>query len=556
MVNMKAFAYKSDRWGWATGVTESTGDVSITPANENFKIFDGVTISDGAISLTNTGSEKASLQTLSGLGAEVPATPTTLATKDEGVAIYAADKYFFLGLSINSYTYYNDNATTIVKNAVSRLLKGESLIEMTISQVCANPQYILSDINMSDYTYTLTLSSLDGATVYYTLNGGAKTKYTEALTLKRKDVVVAIAEQEGRTSSEEVTITAPDLSGSGTESLAAPSQSGIDVVGACYTIPYTYNRGSANNVTGVKMNIANGVVCNVNTGYIINKIEVTAIGNACTFDLTGVYVDDSETSVLGETLSFENNGTSGSKTTSFSLYLNAQKSIKFTTDKIDGNQTQANMAIKFYYTIPDDPTTLHTVTFSADVDGFATFCPEKHVIIPEGVTAYIAKAENNALTLTEIEKYIPANTGVILKGTAGETAEFVTTGCTVDVTGNELTGVTKATTVEANSVYGLSVKDNVVAFYKYAGTTIEANKAYYKAPAAAESTETSTAASAAVLRFNFGQEDGEMGNVTGINAVTIENRVDNVIYDLRGRRVQSLDRPGLYIVNGKKVAIQ
>jgi hypothetical protein len=38
--------------------------------------------------------------------------------------------------------------------------------------------------------------------------------------------------------------------------------------------------------------------------------------------------------------------------------------------------------------------------------------------------------------------------------------------------------------------------------------------------------------------------------------VTIENRVDNVIYDLRGRRVQSLDRPGLYIVNGKKVAIQ
>jgi hypothetical protein len=35
MVNMKAFAYKSDRWGWATGVTESTGDVSITPATLN-----------------------------------------------------------------------------------------------------------------------------------------------------------------------------------------------------------------------------------------------------------------------------------------------------------------------------------------------------------------------------------------------------------------------------------------------------------------------------------------------------------------------------------------
>jgi hypothetical protein len=63
-------------------------------------------------------------------------------------------------------------------------------------------------------------------------------------------------------------------------------------------------------------------------------------------------------------------------------------------------------------------------------------------------------------------------------------------------------------------------------------------------------------ASAPVVRFNFGQEDPELGNVSGINAVSIENRVDNVIYDLRGRRVQSLDRPGLYIMNGKKISVK
>jgi hypothetical protein len=44
--------------------------------------------------------------------------------------------------------------------------------------------------------------------------------------------------------------------------------------------------------------------------------------------------------------------------------------------------------------------------------------------------------------------------------------------------------------------------------------------------------------------------------VSGINAVTIENRAADVIYDLRGRRVQSLDRSGLYIVNGKKVVVK
>jgi hypothetical protein len=264
--------------------------------------------------------------------------------------------------------------------------------------------------------------------------------------------------------------------------------------------------------------------------------------------LTGVYVDDAETSVLGETLSFESSTTDGSSTTSFIVdNLNATKTIKFTVANVEGGQTQANMAYTFYYTIPEDPTILHTVTFSDAVEGYATFCPAKNVLIPEGVTAYIAKAENNALTLSEIKVCIPANTGVILKGTAGETAEFETTGFTADVTGNELTGVTKETTIEAKSVYVLSAEgEEGVGFFVFSGTTIPANKAYYKAPAAS---------TISALHFNFGETE-EPGNVTGINAVAIENNAQQVIYDLRGRRVQSLDRPGLYIVNGKKVAIQ
>lgn len=40
---------------------------------------------------------------------------------------------------------------------------------------------------------------------------------------------------------------------------------------------------------------------------------------------------------------------------------------------------------------------------------------------------------------------------------------------------------------------------------------------------------------------------------TGIDEVTTDSDKSTVIYDLMGRRVQDMSRPGIYIVNGKKV---
>lgn len=40
---------------------------------------------------------------------------------------------------------------------------------------------------------------------------------------------------------------------------------------------------------------------------------------------------------------------------------------------------------------------------------------------------------------------------------------------------------------------------------------------------------------------------------TGIDEISIDSAKKNVIYDLMGRRVKSMTRPGIYIVNGKKV---
>jgi hypothetical protein len=183
--------------------------------------------------------------------------------------------------------------------------------------------------------------------------------------------------------------------------------------------------------------------------------------------------------------------------------------------------------------------------------GYATFSSAQSTIIPEGVTAYTGELSESGkyLNLNEISGYIPANTGVILAGK--DDADLNSTIYTIAaVENNALSASVEATTVAANSVYTLAYDGEDVAtvgLYKFASTQVAANKAYLKLEAGA---------SAPVVRFNFGQEDPELGNVSGINAVSIENRVDNVIYDLRGRRVQSLDRPGLYIMNGKKISVK
>lgn len=54
-----------------------------------------------------------------------------------------------------------------------------------------------------------------------------------------------------------------------------------------------------------------------------------------------------------------------------------------------------------------------------------------------------------------------------------------------------------------------------------------------------------------IINVAFGNND----NFTGINDITVKNGAD-VIYDLTGRKVDSITTTGIYIVNGKKVFIK
>ena len=192
------------------------------------------------------------------------------------------------------------------------------------------------------------------------------------------------------------------------------------------------------------------------------------------------------------------------------------------------------------------------VTISAA--GYATFYAPVAVEVTGSVKAYTVTINGEWATLNEIESGdIPANTGVVLEGTA-DTYDFAVTNTTATVA-SDLTGTTAATyiTDDAYVLGYINVAEEgqpekmEVGFYTATKNQQEntswknnSHKAYL--PKAA-------GMSAASYSFRFGE------GTTGIENVEVENTV-NVIYDLTGRRVEEITAPGIYIVNGKKVLVK
>ena len=168
-----------------------------------------------------------------------------------------------------------------------------------------------------------------------------------------------------------------------------------------------------------------------------------------------------------------------------------------------------------------------------------TFSADGKAAVPAGVTAYIGKLNGETVTLEEISGAIPANTGILYKGTTpGQTVKFYATNDDeATVTDNILapTGSAGKTLSEGDYVLATINNGQNLGFYPVNGpTAYGAFKAYIP----------SGSVSAAKLAINFGDE-------TGIATLSHE-KTDNVYYDLQGRRVMNPTK-GLFIVNGKKV---
>ena len=173
--------------------------------------------------------------------------------------------------------------------------------------------------------------------------------------------------------------------------------------------------------------------------------------------------------------------------------------------------------------------------------GASTLYAPVALSLPEeqGLTVYTAEQNGECLTLTEVESVIPANTGVILMGTAG-TYNFTISDDASDPVG-QLTG-TVATMANPNNdrIYTLQKPGNDFVMKKYNGPNLNGFKAYFVMP---------DNSNVQALRLSFGE-------TTGIETVVNGNENGKLeIYDMSGRRVEKMTK-GLYIVNGQKVLVK
>ena len=178
------------------------------------------------------------------------------------------------------------------------------------------------------------------------------------------------------------------------------------------------------------------------------------------------------------------------------------------------------------------------------------------------IKAYVGSffdAATTELTVTNIKTIVPARTGIIVKGTAGQKVQLpvVTANSNVYVA-NLFTAATTDTDLEATTgTYtnyyltngSLSSVEAYLNKYGVSSLTIPAGHAYLQIP-------TSLIPAGSKLRIVFG--DGETpGEATYIEEIKDNNESSNskTIYNFSGQRI-SAPTKGLNIINGKKALVK
>lgn len=205
-------------------------------------------------------------------------------------------------------------------------------------------------------------------------------------------------------------------------------------------------------------------------------------------------------------------------------------------------------------------TTVPTATINiaaACTDGdkrYGTYSNSKAFIVPADLTVYEVSVIGGEMLLEAYatDDIVPANTGVLVAGDAGDHDVMLTTGGTSKLGSDNMlratgTGIDAAAMSAADAsckFYRLTMHEGTqIGFFwgaaEGAAFAVAANKAYLAVP----NTE-----AGAVKGFRFGENTDAIIEIMRNG----ENEKMSAIYDLSGRRVMKPTK-GLYIMNGKKV---
>ena len=393
----------------------------------------------------------------------------------------------------------------------------------------------------------------EGAKVYYTTDGTEPSatngkEYTVPFKITETTTVMAVAVNEGGSSKvvsavykvfavgeveDVLTLTTTGVSGTGYK-----DWSGITVNSAAV---YKGQSAGGNESIQLRSNNSNSGIVTTASGGKVKSINVewntnTAVGR--TLDVYG-----SNTAYTAATDLYDRN-TQGTKLGSI-VYGTS------TTFEIDGDYKCIGLRSNNGAMYLNSISIVWDTNFELSVgnSGYATLYHGYNVTIPANVECYAATTvEKGYVSLEPVTGILPANTGVIVKATAGE-YKFEATAETASVE-SLLKGSTVSEVVTpAGTAYVLGVNEGVVGFYRAEldmndGVAFlnNANKAYLVVPAASQAVQ--------YFSFNFG------AGTTGIEGVEAEGAVSGKIYDITGREVKAITTPGIYIVGGKKVVVK
>ena len=198
-------------------------------------------------------------------------------------------------------------------------------------------------------------------------------------------------------------------------------------------------------------------------------------------------------------------------------------------------------------------------TLNVSAAGWASLYLDFPAAIPDfgdeeaGVYIVTGVKEGNYLNLVKVtEGVLPANTGVIVKAAQGTYDFMYSEEGQADVSGNLLKGSVVDEYIEGKA-YVLGNKSGI-GFYQAelnknatgnAGDTHFKNNAYKSYLLSSDIFGVNKSAG---FRFAF-------GGTTAVEDVEIVNEKEE-IYDLTGRKLSEITKPGIYIVKGKKVLVK
>ena len=513
------------------------------------------------------GATKPVVPTLTAGGNFVGSKSVAITCATEGAKIYYTtngDEPTAVNGTEYSAPFEITETTTVKAIAVNEV--GESgVATATYTRVAATPEISFSGEATFEESIEVTVNAAEGTTAYYTLSGSnptnKSTKYTEPLTIKAGATLKVIAYDEDGYKSEVVEQkfvmatgeSAGAAAGTATlvesvAELAIGDQIVIVAAAYDYALSTTQNGNNRGRVAITKDGNNVTLVDNV---QILTLEEGTVDGTFAFNTGSGyLYAASSDNNYLRTQTTNNANGSwsieiASGKATIEAQGTNTRNLLKYNNNNSIFSAYGSGQQVVSIYKV--NIATIEDYILNVTDAGWATLFLGHNVVIPDDVTCYvIPEVTESTVELVEITTgVIPASTAVIVKADEGEYT-FEVAG-KADAVETKMAGTTINTYIK-DAAYVLGADENgVVGLYKAdmaGGVWLNnANKAYLPASAV-------PAALQGAASFSFRYE-----GTTSIEEVETENAV-KAIYDLTGRRVETITAPGIYIVNGKKVLVK